>query len=123
VTCDTRSVTQQTALLDRPLFDEFAELFDRDEMRDVIGEWHADVSKALQVLDEARQRDDSAEVARVAHRTAGGGLALGATCLAALCEDLRARADSGAEVTWEDIDKLRRAAEATHRALTEAAGL
>jgi HPt (histidine-containing phosphotransfer) domain-containing protein len=123
VTCDTRSVNPDSALLDRALFDEFAELFDREEMREVIEEWHADVSKALQVIDDARQRDDAAEVARVAHRTAGGGLALGATSLADACERLRERAESGVEVTADDVDGLRRAAEATHRALSDAARL
>lgn len=113
----------QEALLDRALFDEFADLFDRDEMRDVIEEWRADVSNALQVIEDARRRDDTAEVARVAHRTAGGGLALGATSLAAVCEGLRERAESGAVVRAEDIEQIRSAAEATHRALAAAAGL
>jgi HPt (histidine-containing phosphotransfer) domain-containing protein len=113
----------QDALLDRALFDEFAELFDRDEMRELIEEWHADVSNALQVIEDALRRDDTAEVARIAHRTAGGGLALGATSLAAVCEGLRARAESGAEVRAEDIELVRRAAEATHRALAAAAGM
>jgi HPt (histidine-containing phosphotransfer) domain-containing protein len=116
-------VSHDSALLDRALFDEFAELFDPDEMRDVIEEWHADVSSALGLIEQALQRDDPAEVARVAHRTAGGGLALGATSLAAVCEGLRERAESGADVTAEDIDRMRRAAEATHRALEDAAGM
>jgi HPt (histidine-containing phosphotransfer) domain-containing protein len=116
-------VSSPSALLDRALFDEFAELFDHDEMRDVIEEWHADVSTALVVLEDARQRGDPAEVARVAHRTAGGGLALGATSLAAACEGLRERAESGAGVRAGDIERVRSAAEATHRALADAVGL
>jgi HPt (histidine-containing phosphotransfer) domain-containing protein len=92
-------------------------------MRDVIQEWHADVSNALVIIEDALQRDDPAEVARVAHRTAGGGLALGATSLADVCESLRAQAESGASVTSDDIDRVRRAAEATHRALSDAAGM
>jgi HPt (histidine-containing phosphotransfer) domain-containing protein len=116
-------VSKDSELLDRALFDEFAELFDPDEMRDVVHEWHADVSSALATIEEALQRDDPAEVARVAHRTAGGGLALGATSLAAVCEGLRARAESGDGVTSDDIDRVRRAAEATHRALAAAVGI
>ncbi len=109
-------------LLDRALFDEFAELFDPDEMRDVIAEWHADLQTALRAIGEALERDDPAEVARVAHRTAGGGLALGATSLAAVCEGLRAQAESGAEVTEDDVERVRESAEATHRALEDAVG-
>jgi HPt (histidine-containing phosphotransfer) domain-containing protein len=116
-------VSPESALLDRALFDEFAELFDHDEMRAVIEEWRADVATALDVLDDARRRGDPTEVARVAHRTAGGGLALGATSLAAVCDGLRQRAESGAGVTADDIDRVRSAAEATHRALADAAGL
>jgi HPt (histidine-containing phosphotransfer) domain-containing protein len=116
-------VSDDRALLDRALFDEFAELFDADEMRDVIVEWYADVESALQLIDDARGRDDAADVARIAHRTAGGGLALGATSFAAVCEQLRARADSGAELTDEDIGRVRDAAAATHRALSDAAGI
>jgi HPt (histidine-containing phosphotransfer) domain-containing protein len=115
-------VNEDSALLDRALFDEFAELFDADEMRDVIAEWHADVNSALAIIEDALERGDPAEVARVAHRTAGGGLALGATSLAAACERLRAQAESGEGLTSEDIDRVRRAAEATHRALTDATG-
>ena len=107
-------------LLDRALFDEFAELFEPAEMRDVIAEWHADLQTALHTIGEALERDDPAEVARVAHRTAGGGLALGATGLAEVCEGLRARAESGADVTADDVERVRRAAEATHRALEDA---
>jgi HPt (histidine-containing phosphotransfer) domain-containing protein len=116
-------VSKDAAVLDRALFDEFAELFDRDEMRDVIEEWHADVSHALQVIEDALQRDDPAEVARIAHRTAGGGLAIGATSLAAVCDGLRELAESGAGVTAGDVERFRRAAEATHRALEDAVGL
>lgn len=115
-------MSEDVALLDRTLFDEFAELFDPDEMRDVIEEWHADVSNALQVIEDALRRDDPAEIARVAHRTAGGGLALGATSLAAVCEGLRELAESGADVTAEDIERVRCAAEVTHRALEDATG-
>jgi HPt (histidine-containing phosphotransfer) domain-containing protein len=116
-------VSDDSALLDRALFDEFAELFDRDEMRDVIVEWHADVASALGLIDDARKRDDPAEVARVAHRTAGGGLALGATSFAAVCEALRQRAESGEALTDADVERMRTAAAATHRALADAAGM
>ena len=116
-------MSYDSALLDRALFDEFAELFDPEEMREVILEWHADVTSALGLIEDARKRDDPAEVARVAHRTAGGGLALGATSLAAVCEGLRARAESGADLTDEDVARVREAAAATHRALTDAAGM
>lgn len=115
-------MSEDCALLDRALFDEFAELFDAEEMRDVIEEWHADVTSALGLIEDAVERGDPAEVARVAHRTAGGGLALGATTLAAACEGLRAQADSGEDLTSDDINRVRRAAEATHRALTDATG-
>jgi HPt (histidine-containing phosphotransfer) domain-containing protein len=116
-------MSEDCALLDRALFDEFADLFDRDEMRDVIAEWHADVAAALELIETALERGDLAEVARVAHRTAGGGLALGATSFAAVCEALRARADSTDDVTADDLAVVRRAGEATHRALTDAAGM
>jgi len=116
-------VSKEAAVLDRAVFDEFADLFDRDEIRDVIKEWHADVSRALQAIEDARRRDDPAEVACVAHRTAGGGLALGATSLAAVCDGLRELAESGAAVTADDIERVRRAAEAAHRALEDAAGV
>ncbi len=116
-------MSNDSALLDRALFDEFADLFDADEMRDVIAEWHADVASALELIEEARRRGDPAEVARVAHRTAGGGLALGATRLAAVCEGLRATAESGAGVTGDDIDRVRHSAAETYRALAAAAGI
>lgn len=116
-------MTDDSALLDRALFDEFADLFDPEEMRDVIAEWHTDVGAALELIEEARRRDDPAEVARVAHRTAGGGLALGATSLAAVCERLRAAAESGADLTDEDIDRVRQSAAATYRALADATGM
>jgi HPt (histidine-containing phosphotransfer) domain-containing protein len=116
-------VSKDEAVLDRALFDEFAELFDHDEMRDVIEEWHADVSRALRAIEDALRRDDPAEVACVAHRTAGGGLAIGATSLAAVCDGLRELAESGAGVTPDDIERVRSAAEATHRALEDATGL
>lgn len=116
-------MSNDSALLDRALFDEFAELFDRDEMRDVIAEWHADVFTALGLIEDALARDDAAEVARVAHRTAGGGLALGATSLAAVCERLRAQAESGDGVSAADVDRVRESAQATHRALTDATGV
>ncbi len=116
-------MSKDCALLDRALFDEFAELFDAEEMRDVIQEWHADVSNALVIIEDALERGDPGEVARVAHRTAGGGLALGATSLAEVCECLRAQAESGGGVTSDDIDRVRRSAEATHRALSDAAGM
>jgi HPt (histidine-containing phosphotransfer) domain-containing protein len=118
-----RPVSDDRALVDRALFDEFADLFDAEEMRDVIGEWYADVESALGLIDDALRRYDAADVARVAHRTAGGGLALGATSFAAECEQLRARADSGAELTAEHIARIRDAAAATHRALSDAAGI
>lgn len=116
-------MSPEPALLDRALFDEFAELFDHDEMCGVIEQWRADVSMSLDALEDARRRGDPAEVARVAHRTAGGGLALGATSLAAVCERLRERAESGAGVTAGDIETVRSAAEATHRALADAVGV
>jgi HPt (histidine-containing phosphotransfer) domain-containing protein len=116
-------VSKDCALLDRALFDEFADLFDPEEMRDVIQEWHADVQSALLLMEEALQRSDPAEIGRIAHRTAGGGLALGATSFAGVCEGLRAQADSGSGVTAGDIDRVRGAAVATHRALTDAAGM
>jgi len=115
-------VSHDAALLDRALFDEFADLFDPDEMREVIAEWYADVSTALELIEDALRRDDPAEVARVAHRTAGGGLALGATSLAAVCEGLRALAESGSPVMPGDVDLVRQSAEATHGALAAATG-
>ena len=111
------------AVLDRALFEEYAELLDHDEMRDVIAEWHADLQTALRSIHDALERDDPAAVARVSHRTAGGGLALGARSFAAACEGLRDRAESGASVTARDVERVRAAAEAAHRALADAAGL
>lgn len=116
-------MSKDCALLDQVLFDEFADLFAPDEMRDVIAEWHADVGAALGLMETALERGDLAEVGRVAHRTAGGGLALGATSFADVCEALRARADSSDGVTADDLAVVRRAGEATHRALTDAAGM
>jgi HPt (histidine-containing phosphotransfer) domain-containing protein len=112
---------EQTPVLDRGAFDEFAGLFDAGELRQIIEEWHADSATALSAIADARARDDRVRIGEIAHRTAGGGLALGATRLARACEDLRTTAESGAPVTDADIARMRAAVEATYAALTDAA--
>jgi HPt (histidine-containing phosphotransfer) domain-containing protein len=111
----------KTPVLDREAFDEFADLFDDEELRDVIEQWRADSAAALDAIAGALARDDRARIGEVAHRTGGGGLALGATALARACEGLRVTAESGGPMTDADIAQLRAAVEATYAALTAAA--
>ncbi|HVF79776.1 MAG TPA: Hpt domain-containing protein [Solirubrobacteraceae bacterium] len=110
-----------TALIDRETFDDFADLFNAAELREVIEEWHADCAKALDAIAQAQAEGDSARIGQLAHRAAGGGMALGATALARTCERLRAAAESGAPVTDEEIAPVREAVEATYTALADAA--
>jgi HPt (histidine-containing phosphotransfer) domain-containing protein len=110
-----------TPVLDRAAFDEFAGLFDEEELRDMIEQWRADSAAALDAIAAALARDDRAQIGEVAHRTAGGGLALGATALAQACEGLRMTAESGRPVTDADIAQVRSAVEATYAAMSAAA--
>jgi HPt (histidine-containing phosphotransfer) domain-containing protein len=108
-------------VLDRATFEEFAELFDSEELPGVIARWHADSAAALAAIAEALAGDDRARVGEIAHRTAGGALALGATSLASACERLRVTAESGGAVTEADLAQVRAAVAATHAAMTNAA--
>ena len=110
-----------TPVLDRAAFDEFADLFDEDELRDVIEQWRADSAAALDAIAGALVRNDRARIGEVAHRTGGGGLALGATAVARACEGLRVNAESGGRMTDADIAQLRAAVEATYTAMNAAA--
>ena len=111
----------ETPVLDAAAFDDFAALFHRDELRGVIEEWHADSVDALGAIAEALARDDREQIGELAHRTAGGGLAIGAILLAQACERLRASAESGGRVGDAQIAPVRTAIAATYAALTEAA--
>jgi HPt (histidine-containing phosphotransfer) domain-containing protein len=112
---------EQTPVLDREAFDEFAGLFDGGELRQIIEEWRADSATALAAIADAHARDDRVRIGEIAHRAAGGGLALGATRLARACEGLRATAESGGPVTDDEIARMRAAVEVTYAALTDAA--
>jgi HPt (histidine-containing phosphotransfer) domain-containing protein len=115
-------VNGDPARLDRNAFDEFAELCDAAELREVIAEWHADAEGSLARISRSLQRGDLAEIGQVAHRAAGGSLALGALALAALWEQLRGAAESGHGVDAADLEHVRDALEATQLALYAAAG-
>jgi HPt (histidine-containing phosphotransfer) domain-containing protein len=115
-------VSDDPARLDRSAFDEFAGLCDAAELREVIAEWHADAERSLTRISGSLQRGDLAEIGQVAHRAAGGSLALGASALAALWEQLRGAAESGRGVDGTDLERVRAAVEATQRALNAAAG-
>lgn len=110
----------ETAVLDRVAFDDFAGLFDAGELRDAIEQWHADSTTTLAAIAAARARGDDARIGELAHRTAGGGMAIGALALTRACERLRAAAESGAPVTDAQIAPLRAAVAATYGALTDA---
>ena len=113
----------RTEVLDRAAFDDFAGLFSADELHDVIEEWHADSRRALEAIAAALARDDRAQVGEIAHRAAGGGLALGATSFAAACERLRAHAEGGDPVSDADVAAVRDAVAATYLAMTDAGGI
>jgi len=81
----------------------------------------ADSAAALDAIAGALARDDRARIGDVAHRTAGGGLALGATELARACEGLRRIAESARPVTDADVAQVRTAVDATYAAMTAAA--
>lgn len=108
-------------VLDRAAFTDFAGLFSARELRDVIEEWHADSRRALDAIADALARGDRARIGEVAHRAAGGGLALGATAFAAACERLRANAEGAGPVTDADVAAVRDAVGATYVAMTGAA--
>jgi len=112
----------ETEVLDRAAFDDFAGLFSPDELHDVIEEWRADSRRALDAIAEALACDDRARIGDIAHRAAGGGLALGASAFAAACERLRAHAEGGDPVTDADLAAVRHAAAATYLAMTEGRG-
>jgi HPt (histidine-containing phosphotransfer) domain-containing protein len=107
-------------VLDRAAFDDFAGLFHRDELRGVIEEWHADSEKALAAIADARSRDDRAQIGELAHRAAGGAMAIGASAMARACEQLRAAAESGAAVDDAAVARVRAAVQATYAAMTDA---
>ncbi|HWI07506.1 MAG TPA: Hpt domain-containing protein [Solirubrobacteraceae bacterium] len=109
-------------VLDRAMFDDFAGLFGRGELRDMIEEWRTDTAIALDAIADALARGDRARVGEIAHRTAGGALALGAMALARASERLRAGAESGGTVA-DDVAAARDAAAVTYAAMTRAAGL
>jgi HPt (histidine-containing phosphotransfer) domain-containing protein len=110
-------------MLDRSAFDDFAELFDAEELREVIAEWHADAEASLARISDSLERGDRAEIGQIAHRAAGGSLALGASALAALWERLRGAAESGRAVEVADLERVRAVIESTQRALCAAAGI
>lgn len=111
-----------TALLDAAAFGAFASLFDAAELREVVEEWHADSVNALGVMTRAQASGDDAQIGELAHRTAGGGLALGATALARACETLRAAAESGRRpVSAAQLDPVADAVAATYAAMIAAA--
>ncbi len=108
-------------ILDAGVTAQFAGLFDAGELRDVVEEWRADGEAALRAVDAAVAGGDLGRVGEIAHRTAGGGLALGAARLARACERLRAAAEAGTHVTAADVAPLREAFELTHAALVDMA--
>ncbi|HEX8158163.1 MAG TPA: Hpt domain-containing protein, partial [Solirubrobacteraceae bacterium] len=85
--------------------------------------WHADAQTALARIAGSLERGDLAEIGQIAHRAAGGSLALGASALAALWEQLRGAAESGRGVDVGELERVRATVEATKRALCAAAGL
>jgi HPt (histidine-containing phosphotransfer) domain-containing protein len=107
-------------VLDRVAFDDFAGLFERGELRGVIEEWHANSQKALAAIADARARGDAAQIGELAHRAAGGAMAIGATALARAAERLRAVAESGGSVGDDAIAPVREAVTATYAAMTAA---
>lgn len=113
--------TDQPDLLDRAMFDDFAGLFEPAELRDVVEEWHDDSGRALAAIEQARAGGDRARIAEIAHRTGGGGMAIGATALARACERLRAAADSPEPVGEPQIAAVREAVALTYAALVHAA--
>jgi HPt (histidine-containing phosphotransfer) domain-containing protein len=113
--------TEQTPVLDRAAFDEFAALFDAAELREMIEDWHADNEAALAAIAAALAREDGGRIGEIAHRATGGALALGAIRLARACERLRVAAESPTPVTAADVAPVRAAVEATHAAMTDAA--
>lgn len=110
-----------TAVLDAAAFGAFANLFDAAELREVVEEWHADSVNALDAMTRAQAGGDDAQIGELAHRTAGGGLALGATALAHACEALRAAAESGRPVSAAQLDPVADAVAATYAAMISAA--
>lgn len=113
--------TDESALLDRATFDDFAGLFERAELRDVVDEWHDDSTRALAAIEQARAGGDRARIAEIAHRTAGGGMAVGAIALARACERLRAAAHSADPIGDRPIAAVREAVALTYAALMQAA--
>jgi len=110
----------ETVVLDRVTFDDFAGLFDAVELRDVIDRWHADNVQAIEVIAAAHASGDSARIGELAHRAAGGAMAIGATALTRACVRLRASAESGKPVTDDEIAPVREAVAATYSALRDA---
>jgi HPt (histidine-containing phosphotransfer) domain-containing protein len=109
-------------VLDRAAFDDFAALFDAGELHEMIERWHEDSATALTAMTDALARDDLALIGDLAHRAAGGGLAIGAIALARACEGLRAAAESAGAVTDADIARVRATVRATYVAMRAAVG-
>jgi HPt (histidine-containing phosphotransfer) domain-containing protein len=103
-------------VLDREAFADFAGLFRRDELRGVIEEWHADSERSLAAIADAQARDDRRQIGELAHRAAGGAMAIGATDMVRACERLRAAAESGG-ATDEAVARVRDAVRATYDAM------
>lgn len=100
-------------ILDAAAFADFADLFDPPELRRMIEEWRTETVEALDAIAEALRHDDRALIGAIAHRSAGGGLTLGAIAFARDCERLRANAEADGTVTGADVTALRdRVAEA-----------
>lgn len=114
----------ESPLLNRAVFEDFASLFDAAELVEMLAQWHADCAVALASMIEALGRGDLAGVGELAHRAAGGALALGATGLARACEGLRSAAESadGAMVSLADVEELRAVVEASYVAMLGAHG-
>jgi|GEM_PF-2940578 len=109
-----------TSVLDRDAFDDFAGLFTACELVEMIEQWHADSLVALSAIAHALAHDDRARIGELAHRAAGGALALGATAMARTCEGLRSAAESGGAVTAADVAQVRAMVTATHEAMQAA---
>lgn len=107
-------------VLDRAAFADFASLFEPDELGGIVEQWHADSLGALDAIAEALRHDDHARIGEIAHRTAGGALALGAAAFAEACERLRAVAESGGAVTEEQVAPVRAAVATTYAAMNRA---
>ena len=108
-------------VLDRATFADFASLFATAELGGIVEQWHEDSLGAVDAICAARADGDRARIGDVAHRAAGGGLALGALAFAQACERLRAVAESGGDVSDAEVDAVRAAVATTYAAMSGAA--